>query len=120
MSLLSVSDLCGFHGRVKAVDGVSLTVDQGEIVTIVGSNGSGKSTLLMSLAGLLKKTTGEVLFKDRLVTGWESPRLVKLGLVLVPEGRQLFPSLTVEDNLRMGAYLVRSSGVTLNAGLAEV
>jgi len=120
MSLLSVSDLCAFHGRVKALDGVSLRVDRGEIVTIIGSNGSGKSTLLTALAGLLRKTRGEVRFKDRLVTGWESPRLVKLGLVLVPEGRQLFPSLSVEDNLRLGAYLLRTSGRALSAGLAEV
>ena len=91
MNLLHVSHLIGHYDQVKALNGVTLDVAKEEIVTVIGSNGSGKSTLLMGLAGLLKRINGTIRFKGQMVAGWSAPRLVKMGLVLVPEGRQLFP-----------------------------
>src|SRR5262249_17798327 len=90
-----------------ALRGVSLKVAAGEIVTLIGGNGAGKSTLLKSIAGLLPSDSGEVTFQGQSITRKPSHRVVALGIVYVPEGRRVFPRLTVRENLEMGAFLRR-------------
>jgi branched-chain amino acid transport system ATP-binding protein len=104
MSMLSVRDLHVSYGGIKALRGVSLDVEEGEIVTIIGANGAGKSTLLNTVSGFLKPVSGSVSFKGEAV-GRNPTKIVKAGICHVPEGRLIFANLTVEDNLRLGAYL---------------
>ncbi len=106
MSMLSVSELHVSYGGIRALKGVSLVVEQGEIVTIIGANGAGKSTLLNTISGFLKPARGEVSFKGSSL-GQKAAKIVKAGISHVPEGRLVFANLTVEDNLRLGAYLRR-------------
>lgn len=103
--MLIVRNLRAGYGRIEALHGVSLSVRPGEIVAIVGANGAGKSTLLRTIAGLIVPWQGEVLFQDRPLTGTSPPEIVAAGIGLVPEGRWLFPPMSVLDNLRLGAYL---------------
>jgi branched-chain amino acid transport system ATP-binding protein len=102
--LLRVEDLWAGYGRIQVVRGVSLAVGAGEIVAVVGANGAGKTTLLKAISGVVKPVRGRVLFDGGDVAGVSPVRLVRRGLVHVPEGRQLFGPLTVEDNLRLGYY----------------
>jgi branched-chain amino acid transport system ATP-binding protein len=104
MTLLQVEHLRTAYGAVVVNRDVSLTVDQGEIVTILGPNGAGKSTVLRAICGLLRPKRGTVHFEGREVTGAPADRMASLGVVMVPEGRKIFPDLTVEENLRLGAY----------------
>jgi len=107
MSLLELDDIHSYYGNIHALKGVSLTVEEGEIVTLIGANGAGKTTTLRSIAGLLHPRNGRVRFRGKDVTRL-APHLVhKEGLGLVPEGRGIFPRLTVLENLEMGAYLVK-------------
>jgi branched-chain amino acid transport system ATP-binding protein len=103
-ALLEAEALEVRYGRNHAVKAMSLAVAPGEIVTVLGANGAGKSSLLKALQGTVRPAGGRVRFKGRDVTGWSAPRRVAEGLVLVPEGRQIFVSLTVHENLLMGAY----------------
>ena len=105
MSLLEVTDLSVVYGRNRAVRQVSLRVEPGEIVTVLGANGAGKTSLLRGLQGVVKPASGSILFKGLDVTYANSSRRVESGMMLVPEGRQIFVSMTVHDNLLMGAYL---------------
>jgi len=107
LSLLSVRELSAFYGDFQALFGVSLEVAAGELVAVIGANGAGKTTLLRALAGAVPGTRGAVELDGRSVAGLPAEALVGLGLVLVPEGRKIFPSLTVEENLRVGAYRAR-------------
>ena len=95
------------YGAIAALQGVSLKVNRGDIVTLIGANGAGKTTTLRTVSGLLKARSGEVLYDGRNVTNAPPHELVRLGLAHVPEGRMVFANLTVLENLRMGAYLVR-------------
>ena len=104
MSLLSVESLDVFYGDVQAVRGVSFDVGAGEVVTLIGANGAGKSTTLKTVAGLLAPRHGRVVFDGEDIAGKPAHALAARGLVLVPEGRQLWPGMTVLENLRMGAY----------------
>jgi branched-chain amino acid transport system ATP-binding protein len=104
MRLLSVKDLFVSYGAIQALRGVSLHVDAGEIVTLIGGNGAGKSTTLRTISGLLKPRQGSIEFDGRSIGGWAPHRIVRGGLVHVPEGRGIFANLTVEENLRMGAF----------------
>ncbi len=104
MSLLEVRGIDVFYGNVQALWGVSFDVTEGQIVTVIGANGAGKSTTLKTLAGLMKPKTGTVLFGGRDVTGLAPFELVEQGLVLIPEARQLWPAMTVLENLELGAY----------------
>ena len=104
MNLLEIEHLRTAYGAVVVNRDVSLTVNHGEIVTILGPNGAGKSTLLRAICGLLRPKRGTVHFEGRDVTGWPADRPATLGIVMVPEGRKIFPDLTVEENLRLGAY----------------
>ena len=104
MSLLSVDQLDTAYGVVQVTRDVSLTVEEGEIVTIIGPNGAGKSTILRAISGLLKPRRGTISFNGRNVTGLPADRMAALGVVMVPEGRRIFGDLTVRENLRIGAY----------------
>jgi branched-chain amino acid transport system ATP-binding protein len=117
--VLRVRDVQICHGRVPAVHDVSLDVEAGRIVAIVGANGSGKSTLLRAIAGLNPVSRGEILLEGRPVERLPAHRRVRLGLALVPEGRHLFPRLTVQRNLELGAY-VRRDRAEIAASLERV
>ncbi len=103
--LLRVKNLTVHYGKALAVDGVSLEVAEGSIVSLIGANGAGKSTILRAISGLIPITSGEIWFSDVRIDGMRIPDIVKLGLVHIPEGRQLFPYLTVLSNLKLGASL---------------
>ena len=105
--LLEVKNLAVNYGAIAALQGVSLKVHQGDIVTLIGANGAGKTTTLRAVSGLLKARSGEVTYEGRSIANSAPHELVKLGLAHVPEGRMVFANLTVLENLRMGAYLVR-------------
>lgn len=117
--ILSVEGLDAGYGKATVLRGVSIDVPEGEIVALLGSNGSGKSTLLKALAGLVAPSRGSVTFAGADVTGAPTERLVRAGVVMCPEGRQLFPTMTVAENLRLGYFLDRRRG-DYAARLAEV
>ena len=102
--LLSIQDLSVNYGRISALRNVNLEVEQGEIVTIIGSNGAGKSTTLMSVSGLVPKQSGRIRFKDTDITDLAPNKIVRLGIAHVPEGRHVFPGFTVYENLKAGAH----------------
>ncbi|WP_028317007.1 ABC transporter ATP-binding protein [Desulfobulbus elongatus] len=107
MSLLSLTDVHSFYGHIHALKGISLTVEEGEIVTLIGSNGAGKSTTLRTVSGLMHPGSGRVEFDGRDISRMEPHAIVAAGLGHVPEGRGIFPTLTVRENLEMGAFTVR-------------
>lgn len=104
MPLLAVHDLSVSYGAIQALRGISLHVEQGEIVTLIGANGAGKSTTLRTISGLLQPKQGTVQFNGQAIQGWASHRIVEQGLVQVPEGRGIFANLTVDENLQLGAF----------------
>ncbi|MGE0063974.1 MAG: ABC transporter ATP-binding protein [Xanthobacteraceae bacterium] len=105
--MLLVENLSVFHGDAQALDGVTLKVKQGEIIAIVGANGAGKTSLIRTIAGMHKPASGRVAYRGEEIAGWPSHRVCNLGIGQVAEGRQIFPSLTVAENLAMGAMLPR-------------
>ena len=105
--LLEVKNLAVNYGAISALQGVSLKVNRGDIVTLIGANGAGKTTTLRAISGLLKARSGEVIYDGHSITNAPPHELVSRGLAHVPEGRMVFANLTVLENLRMGAYLVR-------------
>jgi branched-chain amino acid transport system ATP-binding protein len=107
--VLSVDNLRSAYGRIEALHGVSIEVSEGEIVTLIGANGAGKTTLLRAISGVQPTTKGSIRFAGSLVESLPSYTRVALGIVQVPEGRQLFSPLCVEDNLRLGAWTHRGS-----------
>ena len=104
-TILSIRELKVSYGGIEAVKGVSLEVPRGNIVTLIGANGAGKSSTLRSIAGLVKPKSGVIEFEGENITGRDPTGIVKRGVTLVPEGRRIFPDLTVQENLRVGAYL---------------
>jgi branched-chain amino acid transport system ATP-binding protein len=106
MPLLEINDLHTFYGKIHALRGVSLSIDEGEIVTLIGANGAGKTTTLNTVSGLLVPKQGNVRFDGEDVTHTPPHEMVTRGVVQVPEGRRIFAQLTVEENLHMGAYTV--------------
>jgi branched-chain amino acid transport system ATP-binding protein len=107
MSLLEVKDLHVSYGGIKALKGISFGVEKGQIVTLIGANGAGKSTTLRAIVGLVPTKSGSVHYNGQLITGMETQKIVGLGIAMVPEGRRVFPDLTVLENLRIGAWLRR-------------
>ena len=103
--MLKIEDLRVNYGGIEAVKGISLEVPEKEIVTLIGANGAGKSTTLRAIAGLVKPASGRITFQNKDITGISSDRIVSAGITLVPEGRRVFPDLTVLENLKIGAYL---------------
>jgi branched-chain amino acid transport system ATP-binding protein len=108
--MLRIENLDVFHGDAQALDDVSLEIDQGAIVAIVGANGAGKTSLIRTIAGMLRPARGRISFRNTNITGWESYRVCNLGIGQVAEGRQVFPTLSVAENLDVGAMLPRARG----------
>ncbi len=115
MPLLEVHDLHTSYGAIKALRGISFQVEQGQVVSLIGANGAGKSTTLNTLSGLLKPTRGQVTFDGRNITGWRADRVTALGLIQVPEGRQVIAPMSVYENLIIGA-----NGSTIQADLDDI
>ncbi len=111
MSYLIVDDIHTYYGNIQALKGISLEVEEGECVTLIGANGAGKSTTLNTISGLLVPSRGTVRFGGRDITGWRADRVAGLGLVQVPEGRQVLGPLSVDENLQLGAYSRRDGEI---------
>lgn len=109
MSLLTVENIHSYYGQIHALKGVSLTVNDGEIVTLIGSNGAGKSTSLRTISGMIHPKKGKVIFQGKDISRQAPHEIVHSGMVHVPEGRGIFPTLTVKENLEMGAFTVGNS-----------
>ena len=105
MSLLSVQDLHVFYGNIHAIKGISFDVSEGEIVTLIGANGAGKSTTLRAISGLVPIREGTITYDGQVISGQSPQKIVSEGIGMVPEGRRVFPNLTVLENLKVGAYL---------------
>jgi branched-chain amino acid transport system ATP-binding protein len=116
MALLELRDVYTNYGAIAALKGISLTVDKGEIVTLIGSNGAGKSTTLKTISGLLKPKTGQILLDGQRIDGLKAHQITELGIGHVPEGRKIFPRLSVIENLEMGAFTIADKRVE-EAGL---
>ena len=105
MAMLKVDDINVYYGAIHALKGISVEVNQGEIVTLIGANGAGKSTTLRTISGLLKPKTGQIMFDGKNIAGMAAQNIVKLGISQVPEGRRVFAHMSVLENLDLGAYL---------------
>ena len=105
MILLEVKNLVVSYGAIKALRGISFSVEQGEVISLIGSNGAGKTTTLHSISNLIKKNSGSIFFEGTDITNLSADKIVKMGLIQVPEGRRVFANLSVKENLEMGAYL---------------
>ena len=116
--MLKVIDIETYYGNIYALKGISLEVDRGSIVTVLGANGAGKSTLLRTISGLLSPSKGQIEFEGQHIEGMSPHKIVKIGISHVPEGRELFPDLTVLENLVMGAYIRKGMGeITKDVGV---
>src|SRR5437899_71058 len=111
--LLDLEDVHVHYGKVEALKGISLSVDDGEIVTLIGANGAGKTTTLKTISGLRPVTSGRIRFDGNDIVGVPPHRLVEMGICQAPEGRAIFPGMSVTENLEMGAYARRGSRMTL-------
>ena len=116
--MLKVDDINVYYGAIHAVQGVSFEVGRGEIVTLIGANGAGKSTILKAISGLLRTRTGSMTYLEKNISQIDPPRLTKMGLSHVPEGRRIFLRMTVEENLEMGAYT--RSGTEVKKSMEDV
>jgi branched-chain amino acid transport system ATP-binding protein len=105
MALLEVRDLHVAYGKIEAVKGISFSVEQGQVVTLIGTNGAGKTTTLRTISGLLRPSAGSIDFDGKPIHGTPAHQIVRLGLAHSPEGRHIFPRMTIEENLLLGAYL---------------
>ncbi len=108
--MLEVQDIHSFYGNIEALRGVTLSIARGEIIALIGSNGAGKTTTLMSISGVNPPREGRILFEGEPIEGKPPEGIVSRGIVQVPEGRRIFPGLTVDENLDMGAFLRRDAG----------
>jgi branched-chain amino acid transport system ATP-binding protein len=113
MTLLEVKDLSVAYGEIEAVRGVSFTIDKGAVVALLGSNGAGKSTTLRAISGLVAPRAGSILFEGKPIAGLSPRSIVKLGVAHVPEGRRVFPGLTVRENIMLGASNGNASAATI-------
>lgn len=113
--VLTVKNLESFYGPIMAIRGVSLEVREGQIVTVLGANGAGKTTLLKTISGVMNPEKGEIFYGGKNIAGGEPDAIVRGGIVHVPEGREVFPLLTVEDNLRMGSFTRRDNSAAIKA-----
>lgn len=111
-AMLEIKDLVGGYGSVQILNGASLSVETGQIAALLGGNGTGKSTLLKATSGLLKPWSGTITFDGARIDGMRPDTIVKLGLVQVTQGKEAFPAMTVEENLKLGAYVVRNRAKT--------
>jgi branched-chain amino acid transport system ATP-binding protein len=118
--LLDVRELSVGYGEVEVLHGISFAVNEGEIVTLIGANGAGKTTTMMTIAGLLRPRAGQMLYEGRELAGLASHQCARLGICMVPEGRRVFPRMTVLENLELGAYRLRSDRARVAARLEAV
>lgn len=109
-SLLDIRALTAHYGDFQALFGVNLKLDRGQTLAIIGANGAGKTTLMRTITGIVGVTSGEIQLADRTISGLSAPEILKAGIAMVPEGRKLFPSLTVEENLIIGSHARKGSG----------
>src|ERR687890_2883476 len=109
--MLEVTDIVTAYGTIEALKGISLTVDEGEVVTLIGSNGAGKSTTLRSISGLTPPKSGSIRYRDQEISTMPAQEIVRLGISQSPEGRRCFQRMTVRENLELGAYLRRDTNV---------
>lgn len=119
MSMLKVENIDVYYGNIQALHNLSIEVNEGEIVTLIGANGAGKSTLLKTLSGLLKPKNGKIEFLGKSISGKAAQTIVKAGISHVPEGRRVFANLTVEENLELGAFL-RKDKAGISSDLTKV
>ncbi|MGI9860665.1 ABC transporter ATP-binding protein [Moorella naiadis] len=117
--LLKVENIDVYYGAIHALKGISLEVEEGEIVSLIGANGAGKSTTLNTICGLLRPRNGSIIYQGRDLKGLPAPAIVQMGISQVPEGRRVFPNLTVQENLELGAYL-RRDREGISKSMAEV
>jgi branched-chain amino acid transport system ATP-binding protein len=106
--MLELKDIHTFYGPIEALRGIDIEVKEGEIVSLIGNNGAGKSTTLMTISGVLRPEAGDIIFEGQSIRGIPPHRIVEMGISQVPEGRRIFPRLTIKENLEMGAYTVGS------------
>ncbi len=116
--LLRIKDLSVDYGVIRALDNVNIEAEEGEILSIIGANGAGKSTLLKTITGMIKPVAGEILFNSQSIGGVKTNNIVKLGITMAPEGRKIFPDLTVKENLDLGAYILTDK--VLKKGLFDL
>ncbi len=119
MALLELNNVHSYYGNIQAIKGVSLTIEPGEIVTLIGSNGAGKSTTLKTISGLLRPRMGEIRFDGKRIDGTRPDQIVAMGICQSPEGRRVFPRMTVVENLEMGAFQ-RKKGPEVDADFERV
>lgn len=119
MALLELKDVQTFYGNIQALKGISISVEEGEIVTLIGANGAGKTTTLMSICGITPIRAGQIILKGQEISGLSPNKIVGMGVSQVPEGRRIFPQLTVSENLDMGAFL-RSDREGIKRDIEEV
>ena len=119
MAMLEVKDINVYYGAIHAIKGISLSVDEGEIVTLIGANGAGKSTTLRTISGLLKPKTGSINFLGKDIAGMPAHKIVREGISQVPEGRRIFAEMTVQENLELGAF-TRSDKDEINSDFKMV
>jgi branched-chain amino acid transport system ATP-binding protein len=119
MALMELRNVCTYYGNIQALRNISLSIEEGEIVTLIGANGAGKTTTLMSICGITSIRSGEILLDGVDISNQSPHKIVAMGLSQVPEGRRIFPQLTVAENLDMGAFL-RDNKVLIKADLEEV
>lgn len=117
--MLKVDNINVYYGGIHALKGISLEVNEGQIVTLIGANGAGKSTTLRTISGLLKPKTGQILFEGKSITGVAAHNIVSMGISQVPEGRRVFANMSVLENLELGAYL-RSDSKAIEADMNQV
>jgi len=118
-NVLKTNDIHTFYGQIEALKGISLTVDKGEIVTLIGANGAGKSTTLRTISGLLAPRIGTIEFLGETISGMPVHQVTAKGIIQVPEGRHIFPRMTVEENLEMGAFLRTKDPEGVKASMAR-
>jgi len=119
-TVLEVNGIHTFYGQIEALKGISIRVEQGEIVTLIGANGAGKSTTLKTISGLLAPRTGDIKFMGEVISGQKVHQVTAKGVIQVPEGRRIFPRMTVEENLEMGAYLRHKDAEGVKASMETV
>jgi len=117
--MLKISNVETFYGKIQALRGVNINIDEGEIVSLIGANGAGKSTLLMTISGVNKAKKGEIIFEGNNIEKYESHDIVDLGIAQAPEGRRIFSRLTVEENLKLGAH-ANEKGKFFNEDVKEI
>ncbi len=103
--MLKINNIDTYYGNIQALKGVSIDIEEGEIITLIGANGAGKTTTLMSICGIAAPRSGEILFDGEPINGMNPEKIVQKGIIQVPEGRRIFPEMTVQENLEMGAFL---------------